>query len=274
MTTQFCYQQTTAGFYVFGQLPQGLGRDCEMMQHHVEDDAVGTDFSVRQCIGQPQLNVSQRLALADAARQVQHHRAVVHRDNLAEAPGQLWQKAAVAGAYFQRRCLRAEAQFVEQCQQAFAVLRQTGDQVLLGTKLFGSTGKEILAGQCTLPMHQTYAALYVVRQVQGVHFIKQRRMQPAARQSSVGQGATVENRVAFTPRCNQIRLSQHLEVMAHAGLTNGKNLRQLKHAERIVGQHTQYVEPQGIAAGLAQCREVVACIMANGRYTQVHSCAV
>ncbi|GBH06904.1 Predicted metal-dependent hydrolase [Pseudomonas syringae pv. actinidiae] len=164
MTTQFCYQQATAGFYMVGQLPQGFGRCCKMVKHHVEDDTIGADFSVGQCIGQSQLNVSQCPALAQAPRQFKHGRAAVHGNHLLEALRQFWQKAAVAGAYFQRRCLRTEAQFVEQRQQALAVLRQPCNQVLLGAKFLRSAGKKILAGQRALAMHQADTPLNIIGQ--------------------------------------------------------------------------------------------------------------
>ena len=83
-------------------------------------------------------------------------------------------------------------------------------------------------------------------------------MQLAAQQIGVGQGATVENRIAFTTGRHQIGLGQNLEVMTHAGLADAEDLRQFQYAERIVGQRAQYIQPQRIAAGLAQGRQLIA----------------
>ena len=88
-------------------------------------------------------------------------------------------------------------------------------------------------------------------------------MQFAAQLFGMGQGAAIKNRVAFAPGCNQPRLGQHLEVVAHAGLAGGENLRQLQHTKRIVGQRAQHIESQRIASSLAQGGELVAIVMAD-----------
>ncbi|MNI45625.1 hypothetical protein D3C81_1315190 [compost metagenome] len=108
--------------------------------------------------------------------------------------------------------------------------------------------------------------LHIGRQGQVVHFFEQCRVQFAAQQIGVGQGATVENRVAFTAGCHQVGLGQYLEVMAHAGLADAEDLRQFQYAERVVGQCAQNIQPQRIAAGLAQGRQLIAIVMANGRH--------
>ncbi|MNF83945.1 hypothetical protein D3C84_662840 [compost metagenome] len=91
-------------------------------------------------------------------------------------------------------------------------------------------------------------------------------MQLTAEQFGVGQGAAIKDRVAFAARRHQISLGQYLEVVAHAGLANAENLRQFQNTERIVGQRAQYIQAQRIAAGLAQGRQLVAIVMANGRH--------
>ncbi|MNE78969.1 hypothetical protein D3C80_1754180 [compost metagenome] len=58
--------------------------------------------------------------------------------------------------------------------------------------------------------------------------------------------------------------------MAHARLTGAEDLRQFQHAERVVGQHAQYVQPQRIAAGLAQGGQFVAIVMADRGHAQAH----
>ncbi len=76
-------------------------------------------------------------------------------------------------------------------------------------------------------------------------------MQLAAEQLGVGQGAAVKNRIAFAAGGHQVGLGQDLQVMAHARLADGEDLRQFQHAEGIVGQHPQDVQAQRIASGLA-----------------------
>ena len=82
-------------------------------------------------------------------------------------------------------------------------------------------------------------------------FLEQRGVQLAAQQVGVGQGAAIENRVAFAAGGHQVGLGQHFQVVAHAGLADGENLRQLQYAERIVGQCAQYVQAQRVASSLA-----------------------
>jgi len=92
-------------------------------------------------------------------------------------------------------------------------------------------------------------------------------VQFAAQQVGVGQGTTVENRIAFTTSRDEFGLGQYLEVMTHAGLADAKDLCQLQYAKRIVGQRAQYIQPQRIAAGLAQGRQLIAIVRSNGRRT-------
>ncbi|MCY1454755.1 hypothetical protein D9M71_718440 [compost metagenome] len=84
-----------------------------------------------------QVNVSQRIAFAHLARQFEHGLAIVQCRDLGEAPRQFRQEGTVAGADLDCRGSAAKAQFVEQGHHAFAVLRQAGDQVLLGAKFLG-----------------------------------------------------------------------------------------------------------------------------------------
>ncbi|MCY1430693.1 hypothetical protein D9M71_466440 [compost metagenome] len=78
--------------------------------------------------------------------------------------------------------------------------------------------------------------LHFIRQAKAVDLFEQRCMQPAAQAQAIGEGATIENRIAFAPGCYQPGLGQHLEVVAHAGLADGEDLRQLQHAKRVAGQ--------------------------------------
>jgi len=70
-----------------------------------------------------------------ARRQFEHRGAVVQRRDLREAARQFRQECAITGTDFNGRGVFVEAQLVEQGHHAFAVLRQAGDQVLLGAKL-------------------------------------------------------------------------------------------------------------------------------------------
>ena len=115
-------------------------------------------------------------------------------------------------------------------------------------------------------MHLTDPRLHIGRQGQVVHFFQQRGVQLATQQIGVGQGATVENRVAFTAGRHQVGLGQYLEVVTHARLADAEDLRQFQYAKRIVGQCAQYIQSQRIAAGLAQGRQLIAIVMLNGRH--------
>jgi hypothetical protein len=68
----------------------------------------------------------------------------------------------------------------------------------------------------------------------------------------IGQGAAVEDRIAFAPRGDQLRLGQHLEMVAHPRLTDRENLCQLQYPERIARERTQHIEAQWVIARLAQ----------------------
>jgi hypothetical protein len=166
--------------------------------------------------------------------------------------------------------LAAARMALVQRQQALAVLWQTGDQVLLGAKFFLHAREEILAGGGALALHQGHARLHWGWQQQRFHFIEQGHVQLTAELLAIGQGAAVEDRVAFAAGGDQAGLGQHFQVVAHARLADGENLRQFEHAEGIVGQGPQHIQPQRIAAGLAQGRQIVARFLANGRDAQVH----
>ncbi|BFN25835.1 hypothetical protein PsSCT_05970 [Pseudomonas sp. SCT] len=58
--------------------------------------------------------------------------------------------------------------------------------------------------------------------------------------------------------------------MAHAGLADGKDLRQLEDAERITGQCAQYLQAQGITAGLAQRGKLVTGVLGYLGHAQAH----
>ena len=198
-------------------------------------------------------NVEKWFALRKArARQFEHRRAVVQRRDLAEATCQLGQKSTVAGTDFQCRRRAGKTQGIEQCQQAVAVLRQAGDQVLLGLEAGRRAGEKILAGGGALAMHLGNPPAHHGGQGQAVDFFEQGQVQAAAELFVMGQGAAVENRIAFAPGGHQAGLGQHLEVVADAGLADGKDLRQFQHAEGVVAQGAQHIQAQRITAGLAQ----------------------
>ena len=85
-------------------------------------------------------------------------------------------------------------------------------------------------------------------------------MQLAAEQVGVGQGAAVKNCIAFAARGYQVGLGQHLQMVAHAGLADGEDLRQFQYAEGIVGQRTQDVQAQRVPSGLAQGCQFIAVV--------------
>ncbi|MCY1436428.1 hypothetical protein D9M71_525540 [compost metagenome] len=214
--------------------------------------------------------VSQAFPQANLACQLQHRRAIVQRRHVLEAPSELGQEFAIAGADFQGIGLVAELEVVEQGQQAFAVLRQAGDQILLGAEFFLDPREKILAGSRTLLLDLGHAQLHIDGQLQAVDLFEQCRMQPAADVAGIGQGAAVEDRIAFTPCRHQVSLGQHLQVMAHAGLADGEDLRQFQHAERIVAEYAQHIQPQRVAAGFAQGCQFVAVFRAEGGRTDIH----
>ncbi|MCY1181876.1 hypothetical protein D9M73_224080 [compost metagenome] len=98
-------------------------------------------------------------------------------------------------------------------------------------------------------------------------------MQPPPQAQAIGQGTAVEDGVAFAAGCHEVGLSQHLEMMAHARLADVEDLRQLQHAERVVGQGAQYVQAQRIATGFAQGGQCFA-LLGDRLRTQVHGAAV
>jgi hypothetical protein len=111
--------------------------------------------------------------------------------------------------------------------------------------------------------------LHVIGQRQVVDIVQQGSVQAA-----IGQGTSVEDRVAFAARGDQAGLGQDLEVVAHARLADGEDLRQFQHAERIVAQCAQHVEAQRITAGLAQGGELVAGVELQLGCAQGHGGAV
>ncbi|MCY1352926.1 hypothetical protein D9M69_392510 [compost metagenome] len=241
-----------------------------MVQDHVQHHAVGGGLLVIQGIGQSQFDIAETLFVTAHPCQLQHRRAVVQRRDPAEAPCQVRQESTVAGADFQRGGAGFETQRIKQCQHTVAVLRQSCDQVLLGLEFFRRTGEEVAADRFTLGVHLGDAPGDLGRQFQFVHLGQQGRVQHAADPLVLRQGAAVEDRVAFAAGGHQVRLGQHLEVMTHARLAGGEDLRQFQHAERVVGQRAQHVEAQRIAAGLAQGGQLVAVVMTDLGYAQAH----
>ncbi|MCY1427024.1 hypothetical protein D9M71_428540 [compost metagenome] len=270
MTAEIGYQQAAARTNQACQLLQSVCRGCEVVQHHVQHHAIGDLGAVVQGIGQRQPDIAQSFLGTTGLRQFQHRRAVVQRRDLAEAARQLGEESAVAGADLQRRGAGGEAQCVEHRQYALAILWQSCDQVLLGAQFFRAAS-EIVAADCgALCMHGGDTCADCLGQLQSVHFFEQRAMQCAAQRIAVGQGAAVEDRVAFAASRYQSGLGQHLQVVAHARLADVEDLRQFQHAERIVGQRAQYVQPQRIAAGLAQGGQFVAIVVADRGHAQTH----
>ncbi len=241
-----------------------------MMQDHVQYHAVGRRAVIVQGVGQPEFDVAEPGLFAMGAGQVEHRRAVVQRHHPGEAPGQFRQEAAVAGADFQRRGFGVEVQRVEQGHHAVAVLWQAGDQVLAGLETVGHAREEILAGGAALGVYGGDAGVDLAWQFQPVRFLQQCRVQPAARAVELRQAASVEHRVAFAPGGQQAGLGEHLEMMAHPRLADGKDLRQLEHAEGVAGQHAQHVQAQRIATGLAQGGELVAGVVTDLGKAQAH----
>ncbi|MNM83426.1 hypothetical protein D3C81_954870 [compost metagenome] len=115
-------------------------------------------------------------------------------------------------------------------------------------------------------LHLSDTGLDIIGQGQPVDLLKQCRMQLAAEAEAVGQGAAVEDRIAFAAGRHQSGLGQHLEVVAHARLADGEDLRQFQHAERIAGQCAQYVQAQRVAAGFAQGSQRIALLLADRRH--------
>ncbi|MCY1443895.1 hypothetical protein D9M71_603370 [compost metagenome] len=122
-------------------------------------------------------------------------------------------------------------------------------------------------------LHLGDACLHVGRQGQVIHLFEQCRMQPATQAQAVGQGATVEDGVAFAAGRHQLGLGQYLQVVAHARLANVEDLRQFEHAERVVGQGAQHVQAQLVATGFAQGSQCFA-LLGNRLRTEVHGAAV
>lgn len=60
-------------------------------------------------------------------------------------------------------------------------------------------------------------------------------------------------------------------MVAHARLAGGEDLRQLQHAERVVGQRAQDIQAQRVAGGLAQGGQFVDGLTAELGNGQVHS---
>ncbi|MDT4857304.1 hypothetical protein FQZ97_917240 [compost metagenome] len=241
-----------------------------MVQDHVQHHAIGGRLLVIQGIGEPEFDVAEAFRVAAHPRQLQHRHAVVQRGDLGKAPGQVRQETAVAGADFQRRGAGGKAQGIEQCQDTLTVLRQSCDQVLLCLEFFRRAGEEVAADRFALGVHLGYPRTDLGRQLEFVDLGQQRRVQGAADPLVLRQGAAIEDRIALTPGGHQARLGQYLEVMAHARLAGGEDLRQFQYAEGVVGQHPQHVQPQRIAAGLAQGGQLVAVVMTDLGYAQAH----
>ncbi|MNE77297.1 hypothetical protein D3C80_1736000 [compost metagenome] len=102
---------------------------------------------------------------------------------------------------------------------------------MLGAEFFFHALEEVLAGGRTALLHLGDTCLYRRWQGQVVDLLEQRRVQAPAKAQAVGQGAAVEDGVAFAAGCHQLGLGQYLEVMAHAGLADVEDLRQFQHAK-------------------------------------------
>ncbi|CAM5532574.1 hypothetical protein SSTU70S_04029 [Stutzerimonas stutzeri] len=189
---------------------------------------------------------------------------------MTETTGQFRQEAAVAGADFQRGGGGFEVQRIEQRQHAVAVLRQAGEQVLAGLEAAGHAREEVLAGGAALRVDGGDASLYLGGQLQLIDFFEQRRVQFAAEAVALRQVAPVEDRVAFAAGGQQAGLGQHLQMVTHAGLADGEDLRQFQYAERVAGQRPQHVQAQRIAAGLAQGGERIAGVETDLGDAQAH----
>lgn len=142
-----------------------------MVQHHVQHHAVGRRLGCLQGVGQLQVNIAQALADAALASQFEHGRAVVQGGDAGKASRQFRQEGAVTGADLQRRGAGWKTQRVEQGQQAVAVLRQAGDQVLLGLEVDRHARKEFAAGLGALAVDGGDARLQLVRQGQGIDLL-------------------------------------------------------------------------------------------------------
>ncbi|MNE22279.1 hypothetical protein D3C80_1154810 [compost metagenome] len=144
---------------------------------------------------------------------------------------------------------------------------------MLGAEFLFHAQEEVLAGGCAALLHLGDACLHVRRQGQVVHFFEQRRVQPTAQAQAVGQGAAVEDGIALAAGRHQLGLGQYLQVVAHARLAHVEDLRQLQHAERVVGQGAQYVQAQLVATGFAQGCQCFA-LLGDRLRTEVHGAAV
>ena len=129
----------------------------------------------------------------------------------------------------------------------------------------------IPAATAALPtLHMDWHVLRQSWRILRLGFGQQRAVQGAAEQLAMWQGAAVEHRVAFAPGGQQAGLGEYLEMMAHPRLADGKDLRQLEHAEGVAGQHAQHVQAQRIATGLAQGGELVAGVVTDLGKAQAH----
>ncbi|MNP48452.1 hypothetical protein D3C76_1425750 [compost metagenome] len=144
---------------------------------------------------------------------------------------------------------------------------------MLGAKLLFHAQEEVLACGRAALLHLGDPRLHGRRQGQVVDFFEQRRMQPTTQAQAVGQCAAIEDGVTFAAGCHQLGLGQHLQVVAHARLADVEDLRQLQHAERVVGQGAQYVQAQLVATGFAQGSQCFA-LLGDRLRTEVHGAAV
>ena len=123
-----------------------LGRSGEVVQHHIQYQAIGGRVVIVQRVGQLQPDVVQAFLDATCTRQFKHRRAVIQCQYLLKASRQLRQKTTVAGADLHGAGVTGKAQGVEQGQHAVTVLRQAGDQVLVRLEACGAAGEKGLAG--------------------------------------------------------------------------------------------------------------------------------
>ena len=127
-----------------------------------------------------------------------------------------------------------------------------GDQVLLCGRALGKTSEELARQLGTLVVHQGNRRLQSGFGWQGIQLVEQLCMQLMPAYFQCGQAAPIEDRVALAARNDQSGISHYFKVVAHARLAHGENLRQFQHAERVVAQHPQNIQPQAIAGRLAE----------------------
>ena len=256
-----------------GQLFQRLRRRGEVVQDHVQHHAIGRFGGILQGIGQFQADVAQSFFLAALARQFQHRRAVVQRRDLAETPGEFRQEPAVPGPTSSAVAPGAKA---SASSKANTLSRYCGSPAIRSCWAWNLSAARAKKSWLTAARWACTASIRARTSSGSARSstFQQRRVQRAAGAFGQGQRTSVEDRVAFAARRHQPGLGQHLEVVAHARLADGEDLRQLQHAERIVGQGAQHVQSQRVASRLAQRGERVVVVWSYRRHAKAHGGAV